>query len=149
VGPIQMGTVYVGPRGPGMYDSSGSSGVNVATRSRYSQQLGERMAYASFALRENRLGDSAAFTAGDAADTPPIDATWKSNIQTATGKTGVGFDTVGNNQLIPFTFNLNLDPGTYVVGASLSLGVESTGGSTANDKVYLEDPIRAYNWSQL
>jgi autotransporter-associated beta strand protein len=149
IGPIVNGTVYVGPHDPGIYDSSGPSGVNVTPRSLYYQQLGERMAYEDFTLREVRLGDADAFTSGDAVDSPPVDATWKTNIQNATGQTGVGFDTVANGQLIPFTFNLNLDPGTYVVGASLSLGVESTGGSTANDKIYLEDPSRAYTWSQL
>src|SRR5205814_1113771 len=43
----------------------------------------------------------------------------------------------------------NLDPGTQVVGASLSLGAKSTGGSNANDVIYIEDKTRALSWSQL
>src|SRR5439155_16372752 len=109
----------------------------------------ERMQYENVVLREARLGDSDAFLNDGAADNVNVDAAWKSTIQTATGKTGVGFDTSATGQLIPFTFNLSLDPGTHVVGASLSLGAKSTGGSTANDVIYIVDKTRAQSWSQL
>ncbi|HSV14208.1 MAG TPA: DNRLRE domain-containing protein, partial [Tepidisphaeraceae bacterium] len=149
VGAIANGTMYVGPHDPGIYDSSGSSGVNVAQRSLYYQQLSERTAYENFALRESRLGDNDGFVTGDAADAVPVDATWKSSIQTATGKTGVEFDAASDGQLVPFTFNFNLDPNTYIVGASLSLGLKSTGGGTSGDAIYIEDKSRQYTWAQL
>src|SRR5205823_13468152 len=46
-------------------------------------------------------------------------------------------------------FNFSAEPGTYVVGASLSLGVKSAGGSTSGDKIYIEDISRAYGWGDL
>src|SRR5437773_6760216 len=107
------------------------------------------MAYEEYVLHETRHGDSDAFNNDGAIDNLNVDAGWKSSIQTATGKTGVGFDTSGSGQLIPFTFNLNLDPGTQVVGASLSIGAKSTVGSTANDVIFIEDKTRAYTWPQL
>lgn len=140
----------VGFHTPGLIDQSGSgAGHDVATRSLYYQQLGEKMTVENWVLRETRLGDSDLLTSGDAADAVSVDATWKSNIQTATGKTAVNFDVSNNGQLVPMTFNLNLDPGTHVVGASLSLGVKSTGGSTSADRIYFEDKSRSYTWSQL
>src|SRR5439155_14370422 len=61
----------------------------------------------------------------------------------------VGFDDVAANHLVPFTFNYTLDPGTYVVGASLSLGLKSSGGSTSSDKIYLENATRSCTFAQL
>src|SRR5439155_1638968 len=42
-----------------------------------------------------------------------------------------------------------IDPGTYVAGASLSLGLRSTGSSTSSDKIYLENSTRSYTFAQL
>src|SRR5206468_3191009 len=98
----------IGFHTPGLIDSSGPSGPNVDTRSLYYAQLGERMAYENYDLREVRLGDADNYVSGDAADAVPVDATWKTNVQNATGKTAVGFDTVANSQLIPFTFNFSI-----------------------------------------
>src|SRR5437773_11899082 len=107
------------------------------------------MAYEEYVLHETRHGDSDAFNNDGAIDNVNVDATWKSSIQTATGKTGVGFDTSGSGQLIPFTFNLNLDSGTQVVGASLSIGAKSTPGSTANDVPLSEHKTSANTGSEL
>ena len=60
-----------------------------------------------------------------------------------------GFDSVSNGQLIPITFSFFVDPGTYVTGASLTLGLMSAGGSTTSDKIYIEDTSRAYGWGDL
>ncbi len=121
IGKINQGTVYVGPYADGIYDSTSSAGPNVTPRSLYYQQLGERMSSAGRlpASREVRLGDSDNYVNDGASDTPPVDAAWKSAVQTATGRTAVGFDTVANNQLVPFTFNFALDPGTQVIGRGI------------------------------
>lgn len=150
-----MGTVGagggIGFHTPGLIDLSGPSGtgVNVATRSLYYQQLGERMAYENFLPREIRVGDADAFVNDGAIDNVAVDGTWKSSIQAATGKTGVGFDTFANNQLVPFTLNYNIDPGTYIVGASLHLGLKSAGGASSGDTIYIEDKSRTYTWNAL
>jgi hypothetical protein len=101
----------VGFHTPGLIDQSGSgSGTTSRPRSLYYQQLGERLAYENSVLREVRLGDADGFVAGDATDAVPVDAAWKSAIQSATGKTAVGFDDVAANHLVPFTFNYGSIP---------------------------------------
>src|SRR5207247_1584272 len=67
----------------------------------------------------------------------------------ATGRPYAGFDTVANGQAIPFSFNYTLDPGQYVVGAQLHLGYKSTGSSSANDTLYLENTSRSFSYSDL
>jgi autotransporter-associated beta strand protein len=140
----------VGFHTPGLIDSSGSgSGHDVAIRSLYYQQLAERMAYENFVLRESRVGDSDNYVNDGASDTNIADATWKSQVQSASGFTAVGFDTVANGQAVPFTFNFPLDAGMHVVGASLSLGLKSAGGITTSDKIYVEHTSRVYTWADL
>ncbi|MEA2734369.1 MAG: hypothetical protein QOE14_820, partial [Humisphaera sp.] len=120
------------------------------TRSLYHAQFAERTAYDKFALREVRVGDADNYIGGDAADSVAnADAAWRTAVQTASGRTSVGLDVVANSQLVPLTFNFALDPGTYVVGASLSLGFKSAGNNTNGDTIYFENASRTYTWVQL
>jgi autotransporter-associated beta strand protein len=130
----------------GFYDSHGT---HVDTRSLFHAQMDEKLAVDNRVLREVRLGDADNYVAGDPADTVPVDAAWKTAVQGATGQTGVGFDNVAVNHLVPFTFNFAIDAGSYVVGASLSLGYKSASGSAAGDTIFFESLGRRYTWADL
>jgi hypothetical protein len=130
----------------GLYDSHGTK---VDTRSLFRAQMDEKLALDNRTLREVRLGDADNYEAGDAADAVAVDAAWKTAVQGATGLSGVNFDAIGTNQLVPFTFNFGIDAGSYVAGASLSIGYKNTGGSSAGDTIFFESTGRRYTWADL
>ena len=150
VGTKQTGD-FVAPDGTvvgsdGLYDSHGT---RVDTRSLFHAQMAEKLAYDGWMLRESRIGDGDNYRAGQAADAVAVDAAWRAAVEGATGRSAIGFDVVANNQLVPFTFNFGVAPGTYIVGASLSLGLKSAGNSSAADTIFFESAGRRYTWAEL
>ena len=132
----------------GFYDSHGAK---VDTRSLFHAQMAEKLAHENWMLREVRVGDADDYAPGDAADAASLaDAAWRNAVQAASGKAVVGTDSVAGDQLVPLTFDFTRAPGTYVVGASLSLGLKSAGGGdTSGDTIYFESASRTYTWAQL
>ena len=148
-----IGSVNTGSPGPkgsqGIYDSHGTK---VDTRSLFHAQNAERQAVDNFALRETRVGDADNYAGGDPADgVNNAEAAWRAAVQTASGQTPLGLDVAGSaNQLVPLTFTFGIDPGTYVAGASLSIGYKAaTAGSSAGDTIYFENATRRYTWAEL
>jgi hypothetical protein len=116
---------------------SDSRGTQVQPASLYFEQLTERVAIAGLDHREYRVGDNDNFHPGDPADFPYVDPTWYNTVAAAvpSGQTIIGFDDATPNAWVPFSIPYFLDPSEQVVGASLSLGLRRTGGSTTTDNI--------------
>ncbi len=151
IGPIQNGTVYVGPHDPGSYDSSGSSSNNVYPGSLYYAQLQDRLAAPNLQSRDYWDGDIYQFTNAPLTGDPvPVDAAWRSAIVTAAGAQAVDkFDIVTNTHWVPFTFNYTLAANEQIVGATLSLGMRAPTNGAANQVLYLGSVTNSFAFSAL
>jgi autotransporter-associated beta strand protein len=147
IGPIQNGTMWVGPHDPGTYDSHGS---NVFPNSLYYAQLQDRLAAVKVETREYAVGEINQFaTTSPTGAVVTVDAAWRTAIQTeAAGGAVNGFDIVTNNQFVPFTFNFTLAPTDRVVAATLALGLRAAASST-DEVLYLDSVGNTLTFSQL
>jgi hypothetical protein len=108
---------------PGTYDSHGTP---VLPDSLYEAQLAERSAYENLDYREYWAGDIDGFTGNDdsSVDDVYVDPGWAAAIP----GTIAGFDDLQNDRWVPFSFDVGLVPSEQLVGATLSLGMQNTGG---------------------
>jgi hypothetical protein len=122
--------------GNGIFDAFGST---VQPSSLYYTQLAERVSHGGVDRREFDMGGNNDFTGGDPADTPYVDPDWYSTVAGAlgTGQSIIGFDDLTPNAWVPFSFAYTVPAGEYVAGASLSLGLRRTGGSSSSDDIRL------------
>lgn len=95
------------------------------------------------------IGDTDGYVAGGAADSPPVDPGWLSQIGSATGLSAAGLDSITDNRAIPFTFNFTVPPGQQVIGARLDLGLRSTNGDSSADRLYLDSTANSFPYSSL
>jgi autotransporter-associated beta strand protein len=140
------------PPEPGTYDSSGpnnAGGTNVFPNSLYFAQLQDRLAMPNLQSRDYWLGEIDNFAGAFGGDLVPVDAAWRSAIQSvAAGQPLDAFDVVTNNHWVPFTFNYVLTPTEHIIGATLSVCMRAT-DSAASDIVYLDSLTNAYSFSSL
>jgi autotransporter-associated beta strand protein len=140
------------PPEPGTYDSSGpnnAGGTNVFPHSLYFAQLQDRLAVPNLQSRDYWLGEIDSFAGAFGGDLVPVDAAWRSAIQSvAAGQTLDAFDVVTNNHWVPFTFNFVLSPTEHIVGATLSLCMRAT-NSAASDVLYLDSLTNSFTFSSL
>jgi autotransporter-associated beta strand protein len=139
------------PPEPGTYDSSGptnAGGTNVFPNSLYFAQLQDRLAEPNLQSRDYWLGEIDGFS-GAFGDLVPVDAAWRTAIQSAAaGQPLDAFDVVTNNHWVPFTFNFVLTPTEHMVGATLSLCMRAT-NSASIDVLYLDSLTNSYTFSNL
>ncbi|MEZ6089366.1 MAG: polysaccharide lyase family 8 super-sandwich domain-containing protein, partial [Pirellulaceae bacterium] len=128
----------------GNYDSHG---MRLTPASLYETQLAERMAHANLIYRELWLGDIDNFTGNDdpAVDNVYVDPDWFASMPSTT----TGFDAVGTDRWIPFSFNLGIVPVDTIVGATLALGLRSDGGNPADDLFYIENDDQPRSFGSL
>ena len=148
IGPIENGTVYVGPHDPGTYDSHGS---NVFPHSLYYAQLQDRLAAPGLQTREYWLGEISRFAHNPApGEGVPVDAAWKSTVQAAAGGAAVnGFDTVTSNQWVPFTFGFSLLTNERIIAASLSVSFRAASSASSDDRLHLDNLANVYALAEL
>jgi hypothetical protein len=146
IGPIQNGTMYVGPHDPGTYDSHGS---NVFPNSLYYAQLQDRLAVPNLQPREYWLGVIDGFTNGIPRDVVALDSGWSNAVRSvASGQPLDAFNVVTNDHWIPFTFNYSLSSTDQVVAAMLTLALRAT-NSAAGDVLYLGSTGNSFTFSGL
>ena len=123
---------------PGTYDSHGTP---VTPDSLYEAQLAERTAYANLDYREYWLGDIDGFTGNDdsSVDDGVVDSGWLAAMPGST----VGFDDLQNDRWVPFSFDVGLLSSDQLVGATLALGMQNTGGTSSDDRIYLESTAQS------
>jgi autotransporter-associated beta strand protein len=153
VGNVSDGSSCHGiPPEPGTYDSSGPNnvgGTNVFPNSLYFAQLQDRLAEPNLQSRDYWLGEFDNFAGAFGGDLVPVDAAWRSAIQSAAaGQPLDAFDVVTNNHWVPFTFNFVLTPTEHIVGATLSLCMRAT-NSAASDVLYLDNLTNSFAFSSL
>ena len=140
------------PPWPGSYDSSGpnnAGGTNVFPSSLYFAQLQDRLAAPNLQPRDYWLGEIDGFSGGLGGEVVPVDAAWRSAIQSAAaGQPLDNFDIITNNHWVPFTFNFVLSPTEHIVGATLSLCMRAT-NSASTDVLYLDSLSNAFTFSSL
>ena len=136
------------PAPAGTYDSLGT---NVFPNSLYYAQLQDRLADPNLETREYWAGDLDQFvTASPTGDAANVDSAWRSSVQAAAGGAAVnGFDFVGTNQWIPFTFNFSLSATDQIVGATLALALRSVSGTASNAALYLDSLASSNRFSSL
>ena len=148
IGPIENGTMYVGPHDPGTYDAHGA---NVFPNSLYYAQLQDLLAAPKLETREYWLGDLDKFaTSSPTGEVVTVDAAWRTAVQAAAGTAKVnGFDIVTNNQWVPFTFNFTLAASERIIGASLALAMRSYSGASTNEALYLDSLVSSNRFATL
>ena len=148
IGPIENGTMYVGPHDPGTYDAHGA---NVFPNSLYYAQLQDRLAAAKLETREYWLGDLDQFTTGSpTGEVVTVDAAWRNAVQAAAGSAKLsGFDLAATNQWVPFTFNFNLATNERIAAASLSLAMRGASAAATNEVLYLDDLTNSFTFASL
>ncbi len=147
MGPIENGTMWVGPHDPGTFDSHGSY---VFPNSLYYAQLQDRLAAPALQTREYWVGEINQFTNTSPTGTAvTVDAAWRTQIQVlAAGAAVNGFDLVTHRQFVPFTFNFTLGSTDRVVAASLALAMRAAPSST-NEALYLDSTNNPLTFAQL
>jgi autotransporter-associated beta strand protein len=140
------------PPEPGTYDSSGptnAGGTNVFPNSLYFAQLQDRLAEPNLQSRDYWLGEIDNFARAFGGDLVPVDAAWRTAIQSVAGGQPLdAFDIVTNNHWVPFTFNFVLTPTEQIVGATLSVCMRAT-NSAASDVLYLDSLTNSFTFSGL
>lgn len=148
IGPIESGTMYVGPHDAGTYDAHGA---NVFPNSLYYAQLQDRLAAPKLDTREYWLGEPDLFaTSSPTGRVVTVDTAWRSAVQAAAGSAKLsGFDLVATNQWVPFTFNFTLATNERVVAASLSLALRGASGAATNEVFYLDELTNNFTFAAL
>ena len=149
IGVLQPDNAAIPPNpASGTYDSLGS---NVFPNSIYYAQLQDRVSIPNPDVREYWTGDIDQFSSTNSGgDSVPVDAAWKTIIQTAAGTNFVnGFDITTTNQWIPFSFTPLLTANDRIVGGTLSLAMRSVSGNSSGAILYLDSITNGTTFSSL
>ncbi len=137
---------------PAYYDANnvGSKVTLNGETSLYRAQLNQRVANPEV-TREYWVGDFDGYVNDGASESTPVDATWLSTVQSfKPTNTVVGFDGSLSQTNISVPFTLDYDaPGSRIKSAILTLAVHATGGTSANDRIYLNSTSNSVTFSSL
>ncbi|MGN6370932.1 MAG: hypothetical protein ACTHN5_21975 [Phycisphaerae bacterium] len=121
-----------------------------AYTSLYQAQLAQKAANPKEQLREYVVGDYDGFVNDGASDNVAVDAAWKGKVTAASALPQVGFDrTDATSSNVPFTFSYELGAKEQVTSAVLTLAVETLGGNSASEKLFIEDMANGIALSTL
>jgi autotransporter-associated beta strand protein len=152
-GTVRSNSQYGPGVSAGYYDANnvGSKVTLNGETSLYRAQLAQRTANKATRL-EYWVGDFDSYVNDGATDNVPVDATWKTAMQTAQPAVPVaGFDTplASGNINVPFTFTFPTIGNGRIKSATLSLAVHSANGAATTDRIYLESMANSIGFNQL